>query len=374
MKLFQCQSCGNVLYFENRTCGRCGHRLAYLPEIDALSALEPSGDGWTALAAPGPTRFLCANAAHDACNWLTPPESGEPFCRACRHNGIIPDVSTPENLERWRLMEFAKHQLFYALLRWNLPLATRAEDPEHGLIFNFLSDPPEADGPKVMTGHENGVITIALIEADDAERESRRRGMGEPYRTLVGHFRHEVGHHYWDLLVRDAGLLDACRAVFGDDSQDYEAALKRHYEEGTPPDWQQHSVSAYATTHPLGGLRRDLGALPPHRRHAGDGERLRHGGEAASRRGGRARRAHRLRPLRRREHRPDRRRLAALRLRDEQRLTGDGAGGPLPLRALARRHRQARLHPPPRPRAGERVGGRIGGRAPQTLRRLLHSA
>ncbi|GBU18872.1 MULTISPECIES: putative zinc-binding peptidase [Methylobacterium] len=250
MKLFQCQSCGNVLYFENRTCGRCGHRLAYLPEIDALSALEPSGDGWTALAAPGPTRFLCANAAHDACNWLTPPESGEPFCRACRHNGIIPDVSTPENLERWRLMEFAKHQLFYALLRWNLPLATRAEDPEHGLIFNFLSDPPEADGPKVMTGHENGVITIALIEADDAERESRRRGMGEPYRTLVGHFRHEVGHHYWDLLVRDAGLLDACRAVFGDDSQDYEAALKRHYEEGTPPDWQQHSVSAYATTHP----------------------------------------------------------------------------------------------------------------------------
>ena len=252
MKLFQCQSCGNILYFANRSCERCGHRLAYLPEADTLSAVEPGeGNACFPLATPGTQRLFCTNAAQDACNWLVPPGTGDAYCLACRHNGVIPDVSQGENLEHWRLMEFAKHQLFYALLRWKLPLATRLDDPEHGLAFHFLSDPPEeSGGPKVMTGHENGLITIALVEADDAERETRRRGMGEPYRTLLGHFRHEVGHHYWDILVRDAGKLEACRAVFGDDSQDYEAALKRHYAEGTPPDWQERFVSAYASTHP----------------------------------------------------------------------------------------------------------------------------
>ncbi|WP_430912291.1 zinc-binding metallopeptidase family protein [Methylobacterium sp. sgz302541] len=252
MKLFSCQSCGNIVYFDNRSCERCGHRLAYMPEAGTLTALEPAGGiEWTALGdRPGRSRILCVNAQQDGCNWLVPPGTGDAFCRACRHNGTIPDLTQGENLERWRLMELAKHQLFYALLRFDLPLATRMEDPEHGLIFNFLADPPAQDGDKVMTGHENGVITIALVEADDAEREKRRSGMGEPYRTLIGHFRHEVGHHYWDLLVRDAGKLDACRAVFGDDSEDYEAALKRHYDEGVPPDWQERFVSSYATTHP----------------------------------------------------------------------------------------------------------------------------
>ncbi|RVU16586.1 zinc-binding metallopeptidase family protein [Methylobacterium oryzihabitans] len=251
MKLFQCQSCGNILYFENRTCERCGHRLAYLPETGMLSALEPAGGtSWTPLAASDRPGLFCTNADHDACNWLVPPGTSDAFCLACRHNGTIPDVSNPTYLEAWRQLEFAKHRLFYTLLRWNLPLKTRAEDPEHGLIFHFLADPPENQGPKVMTGHDNGVITIALVEADDAEREKRRSQMGEPYRTLLGHFRHEVGHHYWDVLVRDAGRLDACRAVFGDDSQDYNAALQRHYDQGPPPNWQDSFVSAYATTHP----------------------------------------------------------------------------------------------------------------------------
>ena len=95
-----------------------------------------------------------------------------------------------------------------------------------------------------MTGHENGIITIALAEADGFERERRRLEMGEPYCTLLGHFRHEVGHHFWDLLVRDGGQLQACRALFGDDSEDYQAALQRHYRDGPVPDWQQRYVSA----------------------------------------------------------------------------------------------------------------------------------
>ena len=109
---------------------------------------------------------------------------------------------------------------------------------------------PPSFRPKVMTGHDDGVVTIALAEADSAEIEKRRAELAEPYRSLLGHFRHEVGHHYWDILVRDGGKLEQCRAMFGDDLQDYEAALKRHYEQGAPSDWPERFVSAYATCHP----------------------------------------------------------------------------------------------------------------------------
>ncbi len=249
MKLFVCQSCGNIVYFENRACGRCGHRLAFLPERVTLSAIEPVGPRWTTLADRGEGRFLCSNAGVEACNWLIDPGADGGYCRACRHNGTVPDLSDPARLFAWRELELAKHRLFYSLVRWNLPVKTRAEDPDHGLIFNFLADDP-ASPQKVMTGHDNGLVTIALTEADDIERERRRLAMGEPYRTLLGHFRHEVGHYFWDVLVRDGGKLEACRAVFGDDSLSYEEALKRHYANGPPPDWQQNFVSAYASTHP----------------------------------------------------------------------------------------------------------------------------
>jgi hypothetical protein len=251
MKLFECQACGNILYFENRTCGRCGHRLAYMPDRTTLSSLEPAGDNlWSPLAAPDQRRFFCQNAANDACNWLVPPGTNDAFCLACRHNGVIPDVTEQSRLAAWQQIELAKHRLFYGLLRWKLPLSTVAEDPTHGLLFEFLADPPANAGPKILTGHDEGKITIALREADDAERERRRVAMGEPYRTLLGHFRHEVGHHYWDILVKNRNKLEACRAVFGDDSFDYSEALKRHYEQGAPPEWQEQFVSQYATTHP----------------------------------------------------------------------------------------------------------------------------
>ena len=250
MKLFKCQHCGQLLYFENNTCERCGHRLGYLPEPNTLSALEPDGKAWRALASPEGPYCFCVNAEHDACNWLVSAASPETYGKACRHNGTVPDLTRPENVLAWRKMELAKHRLFYTLLRLELPLETRRANPENGLEFDFLADPPAASGPKVMTGHNEGLITIALAEADDAEREKRRTAMGEPYRTLLGHFRHEVGHYYWDRLVRDQGRLDACRAVFGDDREDYGEALRRHYAQGAPADWQNNYVSTYATAHP----------------------------------------------------------------------------------------------------------------------------
>ncbi len=249
MQLFQCQNCGQPIYFENTRCEQCGHVLGFLSQAMTLSALQPEGEAWSALAArdDGLYRF-CANAEHGACNWLIPADGAEPFCRACRHNHMIPDMSVADNLPRWQKLEMAKHRLFYSLLRLDLPLANRADDPEHGLVFDFLAEAP--DTPKVMTGHDNGQITLALAEADDATREQTRLQMGEPYRTLLGHFRHEVGHHYWDLLVRDGGRLDEFREVFGDESQDYAEALKRNYEDGPPADWQERFISAYASCHP----------------------------------------------------------------------------------------------------------------------------
>lgn len=249
MKLFKCQACGQLLYFENLLCEKSHHRLGFIPQIGTLSALEPENGRWRALAGGGSYRY-CANGEFEVCNWLVDAASTDTHCLSCRHNRTIPDVSTADNLAAWRKIESAKHRLFYSLLRLRLPLENRNDAADYGLIFDFLAVPPQADGTKVMTGHDNGLITIALAEADDVERERRRNAMHEPYRTLVGHFRHEVGHYYWDRLVRDGGKLDACRIVFGDDGADYEQALQTYYANGAPPNWQNDFVSAYAGAHP----------------------------------------------------------------------------------------------------------------------------
>src|SRR4051794_37097226 len=149
-------------------------------------------------------------------------------------------------------IELAKRYLFRSLMRWGLPMPDRVEDPEHGLAFDLLSDVIGPDGTvqQVKTGHDEGVITLNIAEADDAEREARRLSMGETYRTLVGHFRHEIGHFYWNLLVRDRGRIAECREIFGDESVDYAESLARHYQSGPPPDWREAYISAYATAHP----------------------------------------------------------------------------------------------------------------------------
>ncbi len=249
MKLFKCQHCGQLLYFENKVCEKCSHRLGYIPRAAIVSALEPQDDAWRALAVPGRSYRFCANADFDVCNWLIETTSPENYCLSCRHNRTIPDVSVEVNLAAWRKLEAAKHRLFYSLLKLKLPLPNRNDAPVDGLAFDFLAAPPQANA-RVMTGHDNGLITIAVAEADDVEREKRRTAMHEPYRTLLGHFRHEVGHYYWDRLVHDCGRLEQCRAIFGDDSQDYAQALQRHYADGAPANWRDNFVTSYASAHP----------------------------------------------------------------------------------------------------------------------------
>ena len=217
-----------------------------------MTALEPDGDAYRVLAVSGDRAIYCSNVVEAGCNWLLPAGEGPGFCRACRHNHVVPDTSLPANRAAWMKIETAKRHLFYSLMRWGLPCPTEAEQPGRGLTFDFVTDDPRPDGStgKVMTGHADGLITIALAEADDAERERRRTGLGEPYRTLLGHFRHEIGHYYWDLLVDDGGRLDDFRALFGDETQDYPTALEIHYANGPPAGWQGNYVSAYASAHP----------------------------------------------------------------------------------------------------------------------------
>jgi len=249
MKLCRCDHCSNVIYFENAVCENCGHALGYWHGTNMMVSLEPADDHFTAPILPDMRFVYCANARHAACNWLVEYDpGGEPFCRACRHNGIIPPMESAQNIANWQTIERAKKRLFYSLLRLHLPLATRNEDAVHGLRFEFLSD--EAAAQPVMTGHEDGIITLALAEADDAERERRRTQMNEPYRTLLGHFRHEIGHYYWDLLIDNRPALEEYRRLFGDEREDYAQALQRHYETGARANWQQDYISAYATSHP----------------------------------------------------------------------------------------------------------------------------
>jgi len=252
MRLFSCSNCANVVHFENDGCVTCGARLAFRPAALDMVALDVSGSDVLDRGEILPTHVSpCANAGLGGCNWLVDDGDESGFCVACRHNVTIPDLSIPENLQNWQKIELAKRGLFYSLLRFKLPLATRTAAPDSGLGFEFLADDPAigGEGP-VLTGHADGLITLNIAEASDAEREARRVALGEPFRTLLGHFRHEVAHYYWNVLVRDRGGFDACRAVFGDERQDYGAALERHYSEGPPAGWESNFISAYAASHP----------------------------------------------------------------------------------------------------------------------------
>lgn len=237
MKLFDCPHCGHRLYFENAQCLNCASLVLYGPENGSfvLSRADASP---------------CANATECACNWMAGP--GQVFCSACTLNKTIPDLAIAGNRERWIRVEAAKKRAIYSLLAHGLAVGPKQHPgDEVGLAFDFLADPIGPGSEHVLTGHDNGLITLNVAEADSSEREKMRAEMGENYRTLLGHFRHELGHYYWDRLIRDdPARLAEFRALFGDESADYDVALQNHYANGAPPDWEMRHISAYAASHP----------------------------------------------------------------------------------------------------------------------------
>jgi hypothetical protein len=152
----------------------------------------------------------------------------------------------------WRRLERAKRRLVYSLLRLSLPVVSKSNELERGIAFDFVDNSGirSQEEPLATTGHLRGLITVDIAEADDAARERLRQSMAEPYRTLLGHFRHETGHYYWDRLIRDGIWHGSFRTIFGDERRDYAAALQAHYADGPETDWQERYVSAYAGAHP----------------------------------------------------------------------------------------------------------------------------
>ncbi|MFC0400328.1 zinc-binding metallopeptidase family protein [Paraburkholderia rhizosphaerae] len=251
MRPFHCNRCDQRVFFENVQCERCDARLGYVPELRALVSFDAAENGlWRSLHpdARGELYRPCHNyAVENVCNWMLPADDSSPLCRSCRLTRTIPNLSTPENRYYWYRLEIAKRRLLYTLADLGLDFEARADTPQRGLEFEFLEDP--GNGERIITGHMNGRITLNVAEADDAERERMRAAMGEPYRTLLGHFRHESGHYYFDRLIAGTRWLTPFRERFGDERADYQAALDAHYRNGAPADWSQRFISAYATMH-----------------------------------------------------------------------------------------------------------------------------
>jgi hypothetical protein len=196
------------------------------------------------------TRYrMCGNRIdQQACNWAVPEGDEQRFCRACRLNEIIPNLGDAGAKQAWVKLEESKRRMLYTLLELGLPVESRAQNPDRGLAFAFKKDQPGEE--KVYIGHENGLITINIAEADSPFREKTRLELGESYRTVLGHFRHEIGHYYWDRLIADSDFLDRFRKLFGDERASYEEAVQRHYQNGAPADWPTRFVSSYASMHP----------------------------------------------------------------------------------------------------------------------------
>jgi hypothetical protein len=270
MKTFHCTACQALVFFENSKCLTCGHVLAFSPTRMAMVALSQEHDGsWRPVGTEAPSKGglvkdaggsvqsdgpvtneayrLCDNyVGSGICNWAIARDDPATLCRSCGLTHTIPDQSVPGSPEAWIKLETAKRRLLYTVLSLELPLVSKVEDAQRGLEFRFLADSVTVNGDqsRVLTGHDNGVITINIAEADDVYREAQRLRQHEPYRTLLGHFRHETGHYYWDRLIANSDRLEEFRALFGDERQDYQLALKQHYERDDPP---------------LGGLGRIMG-------------------------------------------------------------------------------------------------------------------
>ena len=246
MKNFTC-ACGQTLFFENTRCLNCERQVGFDSATFTMQPIEQAGDGSSA------SVRLCQNSAdYDVCNWLV-TEPDEQYCISCRLNHTIPNLMLPKRRRWWKSMEYAKRRLIYSLLSLGLPVQGKQQDAD-GLAFEFIEDKRSNPGvfeEHVNTGHDNGLITINVTEADHVSREITRQYTGELYRTLLGHFRHESGHYYFGLLVGEGEARDRFRELFGDERQDYGAALERYYANKATMVRNPDLISHYAQAHPL---------------------------------------------------------------------------------------------------------------------------
>jgi len=259
VRMFQC-GCGSPLFFDNTCCLTCKRETGWCPTCRGIVAVNGKTSDYTCDRCKS-ALLKCTNYRDNkVCNRfvvMQPDGKAPAYCDCCRFNRTIPNLSVAGNPERWARLEEAKRRLIFDLDMLALPYGTAAEGFVPGLVFEFKTDRVVENGrwqrikncEPITTGHDSGVIVINICEADDVERERLRVNLCEPQRTLIGHFRHEIAHYFWDLLVKNRDEV-ACKAVFGDHTLDYGTAQRAYYKKGPPPDWRDHFVSAYATMHP----------------------------------------------------------------------------------------------------------------------------
>jgi hypothetical protein len=244
---FNCPNCGQRLAFENSVCLSCGRALGFSLQDMALLVIASGTESEHGGAVDSGEYQLCANLHLAQCNWLVEKGPIRKLCTSCALTRTRPNDADIKALAAFADAEKAKRRLIAELYELKLPIVGRDEDPGYGLAFDLLSSEQE----KVFTGHHNGVITLDLAEGDDVHREQLRVAMDEPYRTLLGHFRHEIGHYYYYRLIDPSQQhKQRFRELFGDPDADYQAALDRHYDQGVPAGWKKNFVSSYATMHP----------------------------------------------------------------------------------------------------------------------------
>ena len=270
MKTFRCTCKSNqIVFFESSTCLSCSRVIGVDDDFNKVEAydLDKKNGHYIKASTPKTRHQKCDNHAQfKVCNgmvnldtFVPSKNEGEVLCFGCRFNETVPDLSVAKHIPLWKKMETAKRRALYTLKALSLPLINLEQDPENGLSFDFTTDRDVNDhfasklkgSTAVFTGHDCGHITINLAEADDVARSHTKDAMGEQYRTLLGHFRHELGHYYFDKLITTSSEKhELCKSYFGDDQLDYQAALKKHYKHSTPDKWQKEFISEYATMHP----------------------------------------------------------------------------------------------------------------------------
>jgi len=246
-----CGRCGKRVYFDNWSCLSCGVRLALMPDLMQMTAIIERYDGtWVEATDPyGPAYTRCSNSTmHQVCNGIVSLAETGTLCRACRFTAQIPSLAAHNSLQYWQRLERAKRRLLFTLAQLELPLERGPGTREPGLSFAFGAD--IHPGHRFVTGHCEGLISINVAEADDVERERIRASHGEPYRTLLGHFRHESGHYYLGLLCRAPDIIASIEDTFGDMLGGYDQALDVFYSHGAPADWAERHISVYAASHP----------------------------------------------------------------------------------------------------------------------------
>ncbi len=188
MRLFSCPSCGETLFFRNLDCESCGAALVYSHATDEFVISDAA---------------VCASRdTPEACNWL--PDDADPWCLSC---GLDTDHSASE----LRLpFQQAKRQTVRQLLRRGVAIVGSTPQVQ----FELSEGTEEAP---VTTGHANGLITLDVAEGDPANLVEVRESLGEPYRTPLGHVRHELGHWFWQAFLDTRFSTDAFRALFGDE-------------------------------------------------------------------------------------------------------------------------------------------------------------